>query len=66
MYSLILAKKLNLDDTTLEEIETAGLLHDIGKIGIPQSILCKPGKLTDEEYEVMKSHPAQAEKMLMA
>ncbi|DAB27233.1 TPA: two-component system response regulator [Candidatus Gastranaerophilales bacterium HUM_21] len=65
MYSLILAKKLNLDDTTLEEIETAGLLHDIGKIGIPQSILCKPGKLTDEEYEVMKSHPAQAEKMLM-
>ena len=65
MYSLILAKKLNLDETTLEEIETAGLLHDIGKIGIPQSILCKPGKLTDEEYEVMKSHPAQAEKMLM-
>ena len=46
MYSLILAKHLNLDDTTLEEIETAGLLHDIGKIGIPQSILCKPGKLT--------------------
>lgn len=65
MYSLILAKKLNLDDSTLEEIEMAGLLHDIGKIGIPQSILCKPGKLTDEEYEVMKSHPAQAEKMLM-
>ena len=65
MYSLILAKALNLDDTTLEEIETAGLLHDIGKIGIPQKILCKPGRLTDEEYEVMKSHPAQAEKMLM-
>lgn len=65
MYSLILAKALNLDDTTLEEIETAGLLHDIGKIGIPQNILCKPGRLTDEEYEVMKSHPAQAEKMLM-
>lgn len=65
MYSLILAKKLNLDDTTLEEIETAGLLHDIGKIGIPQNILCKPGKLTDEEFEVMKSHPDQAAKMLM-
>ena len=65
MYSLKKKKNLNLDDTTLEEIETAGLLHDIGKIGIPQSILCKPGKLTDEEYEVMKSHPAQAEKMLM-
>lgn len=65
MYSLILAKSLNLDDTTLEEIETAGLLHDIGKIGIPQKILCKPDKLTDEEYELMKSHPARAEKMLM-
>ena len=65
MYSLILAKNLNLDDTTLEEIETAGLLHDIGKIGIPQKILCKPDKLTDEEYELMKSHPARAEKMLM-
>ena len=66
MYSLILAKNLNLDDTTLEEIETAGLLHDIGKIGIPQKILCKPDKLTDEEYELMKSHPARAEKMLMS
>ena len=65
MYSLILAKNLNLDDTTLEEIETAGLLHDIGKIGIPQKILCKPDKLTDEEYELMKSHPARAEKTLM-
>lgn len=65
MYSLILAKSMNLDERTLEEIETAGLLHDIGKIGIPQNILCKPGRLTDEEYEVMKSHPAQAEKMLM-
>ena len=64
MYSMILAKKLNLDDTMLEEIETAGLLHDIGKIGIPQRILCKPGKLTDEEFEVMKSHPEQGEKII--
>ena len=44
---------------------TIGFLHDIGKIGIPQKILCKPDKLTDEEYELMKSHPARAEKMLM-
>lgn len=64
LYSMILAKELNLDDTMLEEIETAGLLHDIGKIGIPQNILCKPGRLNDEEYTIMKSHPAQAEKML--
>lgn len=65
LYSLILANDLNLDDEVLEEIETAGLLHDIGKIGIPQNILCKPGKLTDEEFEVMKSHPEQGEKMVM-
>lgn len=64
LYSLILANELNLDDELLEEIETAGLLHDIGKIGIPQSILCKPGKLTDEEFEIMKSHPVQGEKMV--
>ena len=64
MYSLILARKLNLDDKMLEEIETAGLLHDIGKIGIPQSILCKPGKLTDEEFAIMKSHPEKGEKIL--
>ena len=64
MYSLILARKLNLDDKMLEEIETAGLLHDIGKIGIPQNILCKPGKLTDEEFAIMKSHPEKGEKIL--
>ena len=64
LYSLILAKELGLDDNTLEEIETAGLLHDIGKVGIPQKILCKPGKLTDEEFEIMKSHPEQGEKIV--
>ncbi len=64
LYSLILANNLGLSDELLEEIETAGLLHDIGKIGIPQSILCKPGKLTDEEFEIMKNHPVQGEKMI--
>ena len=64
LYSMILAKKMKLEDDFIEDLETAGLLHDIGKIGIPQSILCKPGKLTDEEYASMKSHPAQGEKMI--
>lgn len=64
LYSLILAKKLNYSDKFIEDLETAGLLHDIGKIGIPQSILCKPGKLTDEEYASMKTHPEQGEKMI--
>ena len=65
LYSMILAKKLNANNSFMEEIETAGLLHDIGKIGIPKNILCKPGKLTDEEYEIMKNHPKQAEKIIM-
>lgn len=64
LYSLVLAKEMNLSDSTLEEIETAGLLHDIGKVGIPQSILCKPGKLTEEEFEIMKTHPEQGEKIV--
>ena len=64
LYSLILAKEAGLEDAALEEIETAGLLHDIGKVGIPQRILCKPGKLTDEEFEIMKSHPEQGEKIV--
>lgn len=57
LYSLALATALNLPEDLLEEIETAGLLHDIGKIAIPEKILLKPGKLTDEEYEVIKTHP---------
>ncbi len=65
MYSLMLAKELNLDNRTMESIETAGLLHDIGKIGIPQSVLCKNGKLTDEEFAIMKSHPEKGEKIIM-
>lgn len=64
LYSLALAKTLNLPDELLEEIETAGLLHDIGKIAIPEKILLKPGKLTDEEFEVIKTHPELGEKLI--
>lgn len=66
LYSLILAKGIGLDDKLLEEIETAGLLHDIGKIAIPQNILCKPGKLTDEEFAVMKLHPNNSERLILS
>lgn len=66
LYSLILAKEIGLDDKLLEEIETAGLLHDIGKIAIPQNILCKPGRLTDEEFAVMKLHPNNSEKLILS
>lgn len=64
LYSLALAKALNLPDNLLEEIETTGLLHDIGKIAIPEKILLKPGKLTDEEYEVIKKHPELGENLV--
>lgn len=65
LYSMILAKELNLDADYMEEIEIAGLLHDIGKIAMPKSILCKNGKLTDEEFLVMKSHPTRGEKIVI-
>lgn len=64
LYSLALAKALNLPDDLLEEIETAGLLHDIGKIAIPEKILLKPGKLTEEEFAVIKMHPELGERLV--
>ncbi|MEI8129651.1 MAG: HD domain-containing phosphohydrolase [bacterium] len=64
LYSLALAKALNLNDELLEEIETTGLLHDIGKIAIPERILLKPGKLTEEEYEIIKTHPELGTKLV--
>jgi diguanylate cyclase (GGDEF)-like protein len=56
-YAVILAKALNLEPTEISRLETCALLHDIGKIGISEKILNKPGKLTTEEWEVIKSHP---------
>lgn len=56
-YTIVLAKKLGLSDTEIEQVKYAGLLHDIGKIGVPELILNKPGKLTDEEFEEIKKHP---------
>ncbi|MCP5326521.1 MAG: HD-GYP domain-containing protein [Oceanospirillaceae bacterium] len=52
----ILGKHLQLDPTTLHQCVTGALLHDIGKILIPDSVLHKPGKLTDEEFFIMKKH----------
>lgn len=58
-YSLMLAKQLNLPPSELQRIELSALLHDIGKIGIPDKILLKPGKLTRKEFEIIKEHPAR-------
>ncbi len=56
-YSLMIAGELGLSEETTRTLRIAGLLHDLGKIAIPDAILRKPGALTDAEYEVMKQHP---------
>ncbi len=56
-YAKKIAKTLGLDTKKQEYIYKAGLLHDIGKIGIPDNILLKPGKLSENEYRIMKYHP---------
>ncbi|MCW3062530.1 MAG: ggdef domain, partial [Capsulimonas sp.] len=56
-YALWIAEELTLSEETMRVIRIGGLLHDVGKIGIPDEILRKPGRLTPEEYEVLKRHP---------
>jgi len=55
-YAIALAKALKVSADELQAVRIASLLHDIGKIGIPEHILCKPGKLTPEEFEIIKTH----------
>ncbi|HEX3029682.1 MAG TPA: HD domain-containing phosphohydrolase [Clostridia bacterium] len=63
-YATSVAKMLNLPKEQIEEIKIAGILHDIGKIGISDNILLKPEKLTSDEYEVIKQHPLISNKIL--
>lgn len=56
-YACMLAKRMGKSEEELEEIYHAGLLHDMGKIRVPAEIINKPGKLTAEEYDVIKIHP---------
>ncbi len=55
--SRALADAVGLDAHTCDRIYIAGLLHDVGKIGVPESVLCKPGRLTVAEFELIKQHP---------
>lgn len=57
-YSVLIGKKLNLSEADLKTLKVGGLFHDIGKIGIPDSILLKESKLTDDEYSEIKNHPS--------
>jgi HD-GYP domain-containing protein (c-di-GMP phosphodiesterase class II) len=56
-WGLRVGQKLGLDESTLRNLEVAALLHDIGKVGIPDAILRKPSKLDPEEYALIKKHP---------
>jgi putative nucleotidyltransferase with HDIG domain len=62
--TLRIAEKIGLKNEKLIDVRRGALLHDIGKMGIPDSILLKPGKLTDEEWIIMKQHPVYALDML--
>lgn len=55
--SMMIGERMGLNIEALEELRVGTILHDIGKIGVPDSILNKPGRLTDEEFMIMKSHP---------
>jgi len=55
-YSALIAAKLGLPDSNVQNIRYAAPMHDVGKIGIPDNILMKPAKLTDEEFDFMKTH----------
>ena len=63
-YARQIAEYVGKDEKECDEIYYAGLLHDIGKIGIPDEIINKKGKLTPEEYEVMKQHPSLGRQIL--
>jgi HD-GYP domain-containing protein (c-di-GMP phosphodiesterase class II) len=57
LMSRQLAIAAGLSEQQVERVYIAALVHDVGKIGVPESVLCKPGKLTDEEFQLIKMHP---------
>ncbi|MBK5970066.1 MULTISPECIES: HD-GYP domain-containing protein [Thiorhodovibrio] len=62
---MALGRQLNLNTDQLRQAGMAGLLHDLGKAKMPSEVLNKPGKLTDEEFAIMKRHPAEGHRMLL-
>jgi putative nucleotidyltransferase with HDIG domain len=63
-YAIAVAENMGLSDTQKEKLKYAAVLHDIGKIGVPESILKKPTQLTQEEYEIMKTHPEKGAEII--
>ncbi len=66
VYSKEIAKRYGYSEKRQEEIYMMALLHDVGKIGIPDDIINKPGRLTDEEFAIIKEHPGKGSKILSA
>jgi putative two-component system response regulator len=64
MYARLLAIQLKMDDSFVNDISVASAMHDVGKIGIPDSILLKPGPLTAEEFTIIKQHTTIGERIL--
>jgi len=64
LYATALAREMRLSERRVQAIEYAGLLHDMGKIGLQHTILLKPGSLTDSEWEEMKRHPETGAKIV--
>jgi len=64
-YSSLIARKINPDPDWVKQVYWAGLVHDLGKMLVPTQVLNKPGRLTDEEYELVKMHPVWGAKVLM-
>ncbi|MGE5327964.1 MAG: HD domain-containing phosphohydrolase [Deltaproteobacteria bacterium] len=63
-FAVVIAEKMGLPKEQIDEIRIAGILHDVGKIGIPDAILRKPSRLTDDEFEQIKKHPTISRKIL--
>lgn len=64
MYTMALCDQMAMEENCCEELRYAGLLHDIGKLGIPEAVLFKAGKLNEEEYQLIKKHPAVTRQIL--
>jgi putative nucleotidyltransferase with HDIG domain len=63
-FATAMAREMGLDAELIHQIRIGGILHDIGKIGVPDAILNKPGRLTDEEFALMRKHPEIGERIM--
>jgi response regulator RpfG family c-di-GMP phosphodiesterase len=63
-WAVAVARRLGLAEETIPDIETVALLHDIGKLGVPDAVLNKPGPLTAEEWKTMRRHPLKSEQLI--